>query len=252
MNREVADQQTGLIQAFSEANYFSVAIANAFTWTGHAVADNKEFFEAAINYLNSGNLAALDKTSGFAGKFGAEKLADGLRSWRTILSHIQVANVQKTTARGLAKLQDHCREVADRLQKQRLIIGIGLWLLYAPFKIVAAHREDLWADGQLDEVRMPMGLEVIRGIKKLIRKGSSWTGEYDVNLITEEDWGSALEQGMATAEMVHDISGKITHDKEIDCAAALRRVVHANSGLYLLGKNQLVTESATVARDRCR
>jgi len=237
MNCDIADDQTELIRKFKRANYFSVAIANAFTWTGHAVPDNEKFFDVTIDYLNSGNLASLDKTADFSGRFGAEKLAEGLRSWKTIINHIQVSNIQETKVKNLVKLQSNCREIADRLQKQHLISGIGLWLLYAPFKIVAVHRKNLWDDERLNEVRMPLGLEVIRGVKKLIRKRSVWTQGYDVNMITEEEGG--LKEGMGTAEMIHDISTKIVYDKNIICDINLRRIIHVNSGLFLLGKNEL-------------
>lgn len=236
MNCDIADQQTKLIRKFKNANYFSVAVANAFTWTGHAVS-NGDFFEVAIDYLSSGNLNSLDETANFSGRFGDEKLTNGLRSWRTIISHIQVANIQKATAQNLVKLQNNAREVADRLQKQHLISGIGLWLLYAPFKIVAVHLKNLWNDEKLNEVRMPLGLEVIRGVKKLIRKKSVWTDGYDENMITEEEGG--LKEGMGTAEMIHDISTKIAYDKSIICDFNLRRIIHVNSGLFLLGKGEL-------------
>jgi hypothetical protein len=236
MNCDIADQQTELVRKFKTANYFSVAVANAFTWTGHAVS-NSDFFKVAIDYISSGNLNSLDETANFSGRFGDEKLANGLRSWRTIISHIQVANIQKATAQNLVKLQSNAREVADRLQKQHLISGIGLWLLYAPFKIVAVHLKNLWNDERLNEVRMPLGLEVIRGVKKLIRRKSVWSNGYDENMMTEEEGG--LKEGMGTAEMVHDISAKIAYDKNIACNFDLRRIIHVNSGIFLLGKGDL-------------
>lgn len=236
MNCDVADQQTELLQKFKNSNYFSIAVANAFTWTGHAVSNNS-FFEVAIDYLSSGNLNSLDGTADFSGRFGDEKLAEGLRSWRTIISHIQVANIQKATAQNLSKLQSNALAVADRLQKQHLISGIGLWLLYAPFKIVAVHLKNLWNDEKLNVIRMPLGLEVIRGVKKLIRKKCIWADGYDENMMTEEEGG--LKEGMGTAEMVHDISTKIVYDKSIICDPSLRRIIHVNSGLFLLGKGEL-------------
>lgn len=236
INCDIAEQQTRLLIKFKNANYFSVAMANAFTWTGHAIS-NKKFFGAALGYFNSGNLISLDKTADFSGRFGSEKLADGLRSWKTIVSHIQVANLQEITVTGLAKLQSRALEVADRLQKQHLIFGIGLWLLYAPFKIIAVHRKDLWKDERLNEVRMPLGLEVIRGIKKLFRKRSVWTQGYDVNMVDEEEGG--LKEGMGTAELVHGISRNVVYDKNIICEPSLRRIIHVNSGLFLLGKGEL-------------
>lgn len=239
MNCDIAEQQTELLRKFKDTNYFSVAITNAFTWTGHAVSNNERFFEVAIDYLNSGNLTLLDKTSDFSGRFGEEKLSEGLRSWRTIISHIQIANIQNATVQSLIKLQNNARDIADRLRKQHLISGIGLWLLYAPFKIIAVHLKNLWNDEKVNEIRMPLGSEVIRGVKKLIRERSVWTLGYDVNMITEEEDKPGLEQGMGTAEMVHNISTKIAYDKSIVCDSNLRRIIHVNSGLFLLGKNEL-------------
>jgi len=127
-------------------------------------------------------------------------------------------------------LQEHFLEVTDQLRKQGFIYGIGPWLFCAPFKIVAAHRRELWNDPALDGVLMPVGLEVNRGVRKLIRQRTSWTKGIDENMIGEEE--GDLMEGMGTVALVQDLSKKIARSFD-------SRVIHVNSGLYLYGRGEL-------------
>ena len=77
---------------------------------------------------------------------------------------------------------------------------------------------------------MPLGSEVIRGIKKLIKRKNKYLEGYDIYMFKEEEGG--LIEDKAIVELVHNISKKIASDYDT-------RVMHVNSGLYLLGKEKI-------------
>ncbi|MBA7479491.1 hypothetical protein ES707_22298 [subsurface metagenome] len=231
MNLEISSDQETLIQAYGSTNYFAVAIANAFTWTGHAVGQNG-FFESAIVYLSTGNLASLSKALVFSGRFGPERLADALRGWKFSLDQLSNVSqdIQCCGAQELYMIQERCFSTMSQLLDQRQISGIGPWLFCAPFKIVAAHRRELWQSESLDDVWMPLGLEVVRGIRNLIQHRYPYFRGLHIDMLSEEEGG--LKEGLGTVLLVQDASKKIAQIVET-------RVLHINSGLYLHGRGEL-------------
>jgi len=117
-----------------------------------------------------------------------------------------------------------------RLVQNGSISGIGPWLFCAPFKILTCYRKSFWLDGKTDEIRMPLGLEVVRGFEKLIAKKTQYTQGIDASMFSEEEGG--LLEGMATVEIAHGITKKIAQ-------AVGSRALHVNSGLYLLGRGEV-------------
>jgi len=214
-----------LFRIFSNDDYFAVAIANAFTWASYAVNNKDNYFKFAINYLTTGNTASLMEVGVFSGQFGPEKLISGLQGWKFIIDQLGKQNFQSCSAGELYNIQNECLLIAN--QKQPL--GIGPWLFCAPFKIVAIQRNDLWGSEDLDDVLMPLGTKVIRGVKKLIQQGCTYTQSLDINMFSEEEGG--LKEGIGTAKLVQDISKKIAKISKT-------RVLHINSGLYLYGKEE--------------
>jgi hypothetical protein len=229
MNLEIFSHQNRLFRIFRNKDYFAVAIANAFTWTGHAV-EQDNFFKFAIDYLTTGNITSLRKAEAFSGRFGPEKLSSGLQGWKSISDQLGSQNFLSCDDRRLHDIQEECFLIANRLLDQRQISGIGPWLFCAPFKIVAAHRKDIWKSESLDEVLMPLGLEVVRGVRKLIQQGCTYTQGLDKSMLSEEEGG--LVEGMGTVMLVQGMSKKIAQ-------ISRTRVLHINSGLYLYGKGEL-------------
>jgi hypothetical protein len=229
MSLEIFSAQDDLVHIFKGSDYFTVAITNAFTWTGHAVKQG-DFLKFAIDYLTTGNMASLKKVEKFTGRFGPQSLCSGLQGWRAILNQLGVQDVLSCNAQGLYNIQEQCLNIVYQLLNQQRILGVGPWLFCAPFKIVAAHRKDLWKYESLDDVLMPLGLEVIRGVRRLIQYGCTYTEGLDKNMLSEEEGG--LKEGMGTVALVQGMSKRITQISE-------KRVLHINSGLYLYGKGEL-------------
>ncbi len=229
MSREISAAQEDLLRDFRHSDYLAVAVAHAFTWTGHAVRQDA-FFESAIGYLVSGNLASLKKARTFSGRFGAESLSSGLQGWKAILVNFAGRDILSCDAQGLCEVQNWCLDTASQLLDRKQITGVGPWLFCAPFKIIAAHRRDLWGSQDLDDLWMPLGLEVVRGVRKLVNQGYTYTHGFDEGMFSEEEGG--FLEGMGTVALVQDICKKIAE-------AGATRVLHANSGLYLYGKGEL-------------
>jgi hypothetical protein len=229
MNLEIFSHQNRLFRIFHNKNYFTVAIANAFTWTGHAV-EQDNFFKFAIDYLTTGNITSLRKAESFSGRFGPEKLSSGLQGWKSISDQLGSQDFLSCDGKRLYDIQKECLDIAKQLLDQSQISGIGPWLFCAPFKIIAAHRKDIWKSECLDEVWMPLGSEVVRGVRKLIQQGCKFTQGLYKSMLSEEEGG--LVEGMATVMLVQDMSKKIAQ-------ISSTRVLHINSGLYLYGKGEL-------------
>jgi hypothetical protein len=229
MNLEIDAGFRRLLKEFPGSNRFNAAIAHAFTWTGHAV-DEDGYHEAATGFLDSGGRESLDGAKTFSRRFGPDALSDALQGWRAIVEEDGGVPDLGKDAASLKRLQDRMLPVAARLREEGAISGIGAWLFCAPFKIVAISCREFWDDPDLDEVLMPLGLEVVRGMKKLVRARSAWTEGIDRNMLVEEE--GDLGEGMGTVWLVQDTCKKIA-------AVSQSRVVHINSGIYLLGKGDL-------------
>jgi len=229
MNLEISSDHGHLLCAFHGSDYFLVAVANAFTWTGHAVKEDA-FLKFAVDYLATGDLASLRRAERFSGRFGTEGLSTGLRGWKAIVGQLVAQDFPSCNAQGLCKIQEQCLDIASRLLNQKHISGVGPWLFCAPFKIVAAHRRDLWQSGDLDDLYMPLGLEVVRGVCKLIEHGCTYTQGLDCNMLSEQEGG--LVEGMGTVALVQDMSKRVAQ-------IGRTRVLHVNSGLYLYGRGDL-------------
>jgi len=229
MNLEISSDQDNLVRKFNASCYLPVAIANGFTWTGHAVR-RYDFFKFAIDYLTTGKMASLSKAKEFSGRFGPERLSSGLQGWKAIVNQLGEQDVLSCDAQRLRNIQGQCLDIAYHLFNQQKVSGVGPWLFCAPFKIVAAHRKDLWESQSLDDVLMPLGLEVNRGVRKLIQQGCTYTQGLDENMLSEEEGG--LIEGMGTVVLVQGVSKKIA-------LIGKTRVLHINSGLYLYGKGEL-------------
>jgi len=229
MNTEISSDQEHLLRIFYGSDYFSVAVANAFTWTGHAVGQDA-FYESAIDYLTRGSLTSLRRAEAFSGRFGPERLSSVLQGWKGILNQCVAENIQSRAAQGLCDFQERCLSIAHQLLSQRQISGVGPWLFCAPFKIVAAHRRDLWQSESLDDLLMPLGLEVVRGVQQLIQQRCTYTQGLDANMLSEEEGG--LLEGIGTVSLVQGMSRRIAQ-------ISRTRVLHINSGLYLYGRGEL-------------
>lgn len=228
-NEETHLNQVDIISQFPKADYFNLVVATALTWTGHAV-DRKGYHLQAIEYLETGSSAALNKVQKFSGRLGKDHLAASLQGWREIILQAKIPDLTQCSAAKLKRFQDRCLLVAENLKKEETLHGVGPWLFCAPFKIIVAHQRSLWDDPKINDILMPLGLEVIRGMKLLIKNHSAFVDGVDTSMITEQE--GSLFDGLGTVSIVQSVCIEIaTHSNSL--------VTHINSGLILYAKNEL-------------
>lgn len=229
MDEDISDGIKLLKRKYSSHSLLNISIIFSLIWSGHAI-DAPQFYLNGLEYLKRGKESYLEKSIAKSGRFGEESLKYVLKSWFIILENFGDYNFARIKAERIAQLQEIIWKLTHKLLNENMIRGIGNWLLLAPFKIIVAYRRRLWENKNIDQIRMPLGLEVIRGIKKLINKRSEYLAKYDRYMFYEQE--KSFIEDKTIVEMVHNISKKIAEDFNI-------RVIHVNSGLFLLGKGDL-------------
>ncbi|MCB9813146.1 MAG: hypothetical protein H6772_01935 [Pseudomonadales bacterium] len=73
--------------------------------------------------------------------------------------------------------------VSHRLYRKKELKHFGAWTLLAPFKIMAVYRTDLWDNENLDDLTMPLGFQMVKGLKWLKAQGMDID---DKMLVSEE------------------------------------------------------------------
>lgn len=232
---ESLDSQIGkatkqLVKKFPKENLFLIAIAQSLTWTGHAI-DKENYFENALNFLNTGSQDALSGIANSAGRYGEERLKSTLYNWRELLAKLKLPDdVSKSGIKEIILFQNTSYKTACTERKKNKIMGIGAWLFCAPFKIILCFRDELWNNDRIDEIWMPLGLEVVRGVKKLIRQKYSYSKFIDEGILSETD--GDITEGLGTIHIVQSLTKEIAKDSN-------STVLHINSGLWEFGAGKL-------------
>lgn len=227
---DIQQKTSNYVKNFPESNLFLVAIVQSLIWTGHAV-DKANYFKTALNYLDTGSDNALSGMAKCFGRYGAENLKSTLFNWRKLCAKIKFpSDISKTDLEEIVLFQNTSLETACIARGRGEIMGIGAWLFCAPFKIILCLRDKLWNHPQVDELLMPLGLEVMRGVKKLIRKKSPYTESLYAEMLSETE--GDITEGLGTVEMIQAVSKNIAKDSK-------SIVLHINSGLWKFGAGDL-------------
>jgi hypothetical protein len=227
---EIGRTTKQLVNTFHEDNLFLIAIAQSLTWTGHAI-DKEDYFKNTLNFLNTGAQDVLSDIAISAGRYGQEKLQATLYNWRELLAKLKLPpDLSKSSMEEIILFQDAAYKIACMERRKERIMGIGAWLFCAPFKIILNFRDELWKNDRIDEVLMPLGLEVVRGVKKLIKQRYSYSRFIEEGDLSETE-GDIIE-GLATIHIVQHLSKEIAKDSK-------SIVLHINSGLWELGAGNL-------------
>lgn len=201
-----------------------MAIIDSFLGANYAV-DKLGFREMTYNYLVKEDTEVLSHTQCCMGRYGEENLMKALKGWKALFDEIsEECDVKICSIEELRDFQLKCLDKADLLKGKGRLLGIGPWLFCFPFKVIGLYRDDLWEDSILNDIIMPAGLGIVRGVKKLIRKKSKFVAEVDANMLSEEEGG--LLEGMGTTYLLHRVQKKIAKFSKSN-------VLHINSGLQL-------------------
>ncbi len=218
------------IKAFPKEDPFLIAIIQSLTWTGHAI--NKEgYFKNALNFLNTGSQETLSNIGVSSGRYGEERLKSTLYNWRELLAKLKLPpDISKSSMEEIILFQDTSYKIACMERRKERVMGIGAWLFCAPLKIILSFREELWHNDRIDEVWMPLGLEVVRGVKRLIKQKYWYSRSIEEGYLSETE-GDIVE-GLATIQIVQSLSKEIAKDSK-------SIVLHINSGLWEFGAGNL-------------
>jgi len=229
MDREIQQKIKEVVKKFSSADMFLITIAQSLTWTGHAI-DKADYYQKTLDYLERGSEPALSALKDCSGRHGTENLRSTVFNWRKLYGILPKIDMSKASLDEIIDFHNKSLEIACTARKDGKIIGIGAWLFCAPFKILLCLYDDFWSHKRIDEIRMPLGIEVIRGVKKMIRKKYSYCESIDESMLSEEEGG--IVEGLGTVEIVQAVSKKIARDVN-------SIVLHINSGFWKLGAGDL-------------
>ena len=119
--------------------------------------------------------------------------------------------------------------LALRYYNQGKIHSIGAWYITAPFKIMLINRKGIIENPKTDEVLLPIGREVSKGIDKCINKNYSFANNQNKLKITDNENKSITGNAYGDLSLVHNMRKEMAK-------LANSRPLHIDSGLWLLGK----------------
>lgn len=212
-------------------SYFSIAAAISLTWTKHA-KHQKEFITYAASYIDEQIAFDPNIATSFSLRFGAEELNIALLNYRRYYREVRalMPNFRTCDVHDLARLQQRLLNKLDTLKTKGTISGIGPWLFTGPFKIILGDQDRLWDQDGINAIVLPTGIEVDKGINRLINESYSFVSDFDRNWLKQET--NSLLENYATYSMVHTFIaniGQITRTPAI----------HINSALYLYGREEI-------------
>lgn len=232
LNRNIAIGMNDTAKEYESEDIFVLSILMGLSIAGYANWDDN-YIANGLEYFTSGKKRSLKGILKSNQRFGPERLQDAVHMWREIYCKYAVNNnidFAVCDIKNIVAGQKDMLKIACRLLDEDEVKGVGPWLFCFPFKTLVAYRIKLWDKRGCNDLLMPLGLEVIRGIRKIIRKKLEYTQGYDTSLFQEEEGG--LKEGMGTVYLAQGLLQKIA-------LLAGSNVMHVNSGLYLLGSGDI-------------
>lgn len=211
----------------SKYSYFSIANGIALTWTKHAKYEFP-FVEMAAAYLDGLRSISLADVDPFRYRFGTESLFTSLQGIRSYKNKIQkiIPDFTICSAKEIKKFQDSSFTRLANMKANEEAYGVGPWLFLGPFKIILGLEKRLWNNPEIDSVILPTGIEVNRGIRRIIKAGYPVSKTFDVNWLENEE--RTLEEGYTIDTLIQNTLLEIAK-------IGGTRVIHVNSAFYLYG-----------------
>jgi len=227
-NEKICSHVEGLIKSYPEASLFNISVVESLIWARYARRE-KRFYGLGLDFLEKGSNQIFKETKNLAWRFGPDKLEKVLKSWKILLDELSPIKLFRDfSLRELSEFQHkQAHGKADILSKTKKLPQMGPWIFCGPFKILGAYRKDLWEDKNLDKILMPLGFQVIRGLRFLRRQGCL---NIDTQLLIEEEPSFGMD-AMGTVFIAQDFQKGLA-------ALAGSRILHINSGLFELGKGK--------------
>lgn len=212
-------------------SYFAIASAIALCWTGHAKYESN-FIEYAAAFIDG--TIAKDHTiaSNYSKRFGVDELDNALVNFRAYYRRVRhlMPDFNVCSVQEINRLQQRLLNQLNDLRNSGQVSGIGPWLFLGPFKIILGDQQRLWEIDGINAIVLPTGMEVDRGINRLVHDGYTFMRDFDLHWL-EETTGSLLDN-YATCSMVH------THIIKV-AELAKTSALHVNSALYQYGRQDI-------------
>ncbi len=233
------------VRALTDRPLFSIAAAWSIIWAQYALPGRDNdlvFIEPASQFIISGNKRLFKEACVYEGRYG-EKLEEVLNAWYKMYHKIvasfennkTILDVKKISMENLIEMQHRSIAIAKDLKgtlddEDDELSGFRSWLLIAPYKIILAYRKDLWSHPRVNELFMPLGLEVNRGIRKLFKEDYKYT-DLQVNEFRDDE-PRFNDTGLGTLFLAHKFSEEIANMSK-------SLVIHINLGLWLFGAGEI-------------
>lgn len=212
-------------------SYFSIASAIALCWTGHAKFEDA-FVEYAAGFIDGILPKDPSIAISYCKRFGVEELEDALANFRAYYRRVRnlMPDFNRCSIQDINKLQQRLLSQLNNFRNSGEVSGIGPWLFLGPFKIILGDQQRFWSIDGINAIVLPTGMEVDKGINRLISEGYTFMHDFDPYWL-EENTGSLLDN-YATCSMVH------THIIKI-AELAKTSALHINSALYQYGRQDI-------------
>ena len=156
----------------TDRSYLSVIFAISLTWTKHAQNED-DFINYASNFIDKKIPEDTNQIENFVGRFGTSSLSTALKSYQLILDRVKrqnTPNLQNCNLNELVKFQNKLLSLVTTLVQNNRINGIGPWLFVGPFKRIMNDQTRFWQEANINNLILPTGYEVEKGIKRLIKE----------------------------------------------------------------------------------
>jgi hypothetical protein len=211
-------------------DYFSIALSIALTWTKHAQY-KFDFIKYACSFFKKEVDLDYSVLAKYHYRFGDEGLANamtGLLEYRDAILKI-IPDFTSCDSKALKKFQDRSLNILSNLKNLGKAFGVGPWLFLGPMKIIVGMEKRMWNDPGIDAIILPSGIEVQRGITKLIDSGFVLAQTFDRHHLENEE--KSLLEGFTIDTIIQNFLSQIAKRSDT-------RVLHINSAFYLLGSEK--------------
>lgn len=168
LNKLSIREMAGHLAALSDANPWHVCFAFGLSW-GHLAKLELAFTEAAVNALESGNAAALQRAQSFHMERGPEPIRQSLAGARILFSKVTLPASLPTELKQLGRAQE--RWLSPILNRSERPPYIGAWNATAMFMAALFAQPGLAAIQASPPPMLPPGGPIQAGLALLHRVG---------------------------------------------------------------------------------
>lgn len=229
-SNDLRDENRGYFRTLTNS-YFAIAAAISLTWTKHALHEN-EFITYAAGYIDGVTPFDGSIVTRFCYRFGSDQLESALLNYRRYYRDVSglMPDFYMCDVHDITRLQQRLLSRLNALRDNGTVSGIGPWLFTGPFKIILSDQDRLWNQNGINAIVLPTGMEVDRGINRLIDEGYTFVRDFDSNWLEQET--NSLLENYATYSMVHTFIANIGQITDTPA-------IHINSALYLYGRGDM-------------